>query len=188
MLLQVAGLLACLLLIDVIGRRRCLLLFLAASVVAFAPFLRSGGPKGPASGEATEEVATVDVAMLFVSRLTTYASFIVVFIYTPEVRFRLEPSLSRPDRACGHLIIQVTTRPVRRLGGLTGLARGRVVCVAPTHMAGSDLVAAPQVYPTRVRSFAFGIFNAISRLGGLIAPFVGVDLFENVRLPLRPLP
>lgn len=37
-----------------------------------------------------------------------------------------------------------------------------------------------QVYPTRVRSFAFGIFNALSRLGGLIAPFVGVDLFENV--------
>lgn len=81
-----AGLLSCLLLIDVIGRRRCLLLFLVASVVAFAPFLRSGGPKGPSSGEATEEVASLDVAMLFVSRLTTYASFIVIFIYTPEVR------------------------------------------------------------------------------------------------------
>jgi hypothetical protein len=118
----VAGLCVCLLLVDFIGRRRCLLLFLVASCGVLAPFLRQHGPTiAKAANLARPNVSNVDVTFLFLSRLTSYAAFIVTFIYTPEV------------------------------------------------------------YPTRVRSFAFGIFNAASRIGGLVAPFIGVDLFEKVR-------
>lgn len=38
----------------------------------------------------------------------------------------------------------------------------------------------PEIYPTKIRSFAFGIFNALSRLGGLVSPFVAVDLAQEV--------
>ena len=122
---QVAGLVVCLLLIDVLGRKACLALFLLGTCAFLGPFLRAGGPSVTpqldVSGVAVApEVETVDVAMLFLLRMTTYATFIVIFIYTPEV------------------------------------------------------------YPTKVRSYAFGTFNAICRLGGLVGPFVGVQLFQQV--------
>jgi hypothetical protein len=133
---QVAGLCACLLLIDFIGRKRSLVLFLACLAIALGPFLRPGGPSKPPSHPAVEPqgaaeppaaatVEAVDIAMLFFSRMFTYAAFIVIFIYTPEV------------------------------------------------------------YPTRIRSYAFGIFNALCRLGGLTSPFVGVKLFEKVHCSLH---
>jgi hypothetical protein len=113
--MQVAGLAVCLLLVDVLGRKLCLVLFTTALSAALLPFFRAGGP-------ATDRPpVSIDVAMLFLSRMLVYASFIVIFIYTPEV------------------------------------------------------------YPTRIRSYAFGSFNAICRLGGLVAPFIGVRLFEKVR-------
>jgi MFS family permease len=120
--LQLVGLALCLLLVDYIGRRRCLLLFLAGTCATLIPFLR---PNGPTSAEAPNSVygeSDLDITFLFISRLTSYATFIIIFIYTPET------------------------------------------------------------YPTRVRSFAFGVFSAVSRLGGLLAPFIGVDLFANVCL------
>lgn len=113
--MQLLGLFAALLLVDRIGRRACLVLFLAATAAFLVPFFRPGGPTdgGPTDG--------VDVAMLFFTRMASYAAFLILFIYTPEV------------------------------------------------------------FPTVIRSYAFGVFNALARVGGLAAPFVGVDLFENVR-------
>lgn len=137
---QVAGLGACLLVIDVLGRKKCMLLFLVLSCAFFTPFLRPDGPKnqrvtavedaprGAGQVEAEGSAAGVqplDIAMLFLSRLSTYAAFIVLFIYTPEV------------------------------------------------------------YPTHVRSYAVGLFNALCRLGGLIAPFVADYLFAKVCVRAR---
>lgn len=36
-----------------------------------------------------------------------------------------------------------------------------------------------QVYPTKVRSFALGLNNSMSRLGAILAPFVAVDLGQS---------
>lgn len=115
---QFAGLGVCLLLIDWIGRRRCLWLFLLAVAAAVTPFLRHA-----AVGAAADADPPLDTASLFFTRLFSYAAFIVLYIYTPEL------------------------------------------------------------YPTRVRSFAFGLFNAFCRFGGLVAPFIAVDLATSVRCP-----
>mmetsp|Transcript_8378 Transcript_8378/g.13588 ORF Transcript_8378/g.13588 Transcript_8378/m.13588 type:complete len:558 (-) Transcript_8378:454-2127(-) len=40
-------------------------------------------------------------------------------------------------------------------------------------------VYTPEVYPTTIRGTAFGIAVAISRVGGMAAPFVGQDLIER---------
>eukprot|EP01026_Neomeris_dumetosa_P050056 TRINITY_DN4381_c0_g1_i1.p1 TRINITY_DN4381_c0_g1~~TRINITY_DN4381_c0_g1_i1.p1 ORF type:complete len:407 (-),score=57.81 TRINITY_DN4381_c0_g1_i1:195-1415(-) len=37
----------------------------------------------------------------------------------------------------------------------------------------------PEVYPTYVRTFGLGFFTSLSRIGGLVAPFVSVDLAGN---------
>jgi MFS transporter, putative metabolite:H+ symporter len=112
--MQLGGLGLCVLLIDRIGRRRCLWIFLMATCIFITPFLRSNKLS---EGETTSG----DVACLFFTRSFTYASFIALFIYTPEI------------------------------------------------------------YPTKIRSFAFGLYNAFSRLGGLVAPFIAIDLMEKVR-------
>jgi MFS family permease len=125
--MQVAGLGMCLLLIDLIGRRRCLILFLCGTCLFLLPFFRPGGSliakqtrDSTGLKPAGMDPDPLDITMLFLTRMHTYGSFIVVFIYTPEV------------------------------------------------------------YPTRVRSYAFGAFNALCRLGGLVAPFIGVALVQNV--------
>lgn len=66
-----------------------------------------------------------------------------------------------------------------------------VACVFATRMFayGSFIalfVYTPEIYPTKIRSFAFGVFNALSRLGGLVSPFIAVDLAQQVRF-LRPI-
>lgn len=38
----------------------------------------------------------------------------------------------------------------------------------------------PEVYPTSIRSYAFGVSNAFCRIGGLVAPFVAVDMLERI--------
>ena len=102
-------------LVDNIGRRRCLWLFMIGASVFTTPLLRASAPEpGQASGG-------LDIAALFCTRMFAYGAFIVLFIYTPEL------------------------------------------------------------YPTQIRSFAFGLYNALSRLGGLFSPFIAVDLFEKVR-------
>ena len=40
------------------------------------------------------------------------------------------------------------------------------------------------MYPTRVRSFALGLNNSMSRLGAIIAPFLSVDLGQGGHLQL----
>ena len=60
-----------------------------------------------------------------------------------------------------------------------------VACIFSTRMFAYGafialFVYTPEIYPTKIRSFAFGIFNALSRLGGLVSPFVAVDLAEEV--------
>jgi hypothetical protein len=112
---QVGGLVLCMLVIDLVGRRRCLWIFMLGAMAFTTPLLRDAAP---VAGGAE---SPVDIAALFFTRLFAYAAFIALFIYTPEL------------------------------------------------------------YPTKIRSFAFGVFNALCRLGGLIAPFVAVDLFEHVR-------
>lgn len=102
-------------LVDVIGRRRCLWLFMIGASIFTTPLLRSDAPDpGHASGD-------LDIIALFCTRMFAYGAFIVLFIYTPEL------------------------------------------------------------YPTQIRSFAFGLYNALSRLGGLVSPFIAVDLFQQVR-------
>lgn len=39
----------------------------------------------------------------------------------------------------------------------------------------------PEVYPTSIRSYSFGVSNAMARIGGLLAPFIALDLQEQVR-------
>lgn len=41
-----------------------------------------------------------------------------------------------------------------------------------------------QVYPTRVRSFALGLNNSMSRVGAILAPSLSVDLGHDGHLPL----
>lgn len=60
-----------------------------------------------------------------------------------------------------------------------------VACIFGTRMFayGAFIVLfiyTPEIYPTKIRSFAFGVFNALSRLGGLVSPFVAVDLSQEV--------
>ncbi|GBG25757.1 Solute carrier family 22 member 22 [Hondaea fermentalgiana] len=40
-------------------------------------------------------------------------------------------------------------------------------------------VYTPEVYPTTIRTTAFGLANAFSRVGGMVAPFIGQDLVER---------
>eukprot|EP00892_Ulva_mutabilis_P006923 jgi/Ulvmu1/4602/UM002_0331.1 len=59
-----------------------------------------------------------------------------------------------------------------------------VICIFGTRMfAYGSFIAlfiyTPEIYPTKIRSFAFGIYNALSRLGGLVSPFVAVDLAQQ---------
>lgn len=105
----------CMALVDYIGRRRCLWLFMVGASIFTTPLLRGDAPDpGEASGE-------IDIIALFCTRMFAYGAFIVLFIYTPEL------------------------------------------------------------YATKIRSFAFGLFNALSRLGGLVSPFIAVELFQQVR-------
>lgn len=102
-------------LVDTIGRRRCLWLFMIGASIFTTPLLRADAPNpGDANG-------SLDIIALFCTRMFAYGAFIVLFIYTPEL------------------------------------------------------------YPTKIRSFAFGLYNALSRLGGLVSPFIAVDLFQKVR-------
>lgn len=116
-LVQIGGLILCILLIDYWGRRRCLYIFVLFTGVFIAPLLRANGP------EEDSPTSPVDVACVFLTRMFAYGAFIALFIYTPEI------------------------------------------------------------YPTKIRSFAFGVFNALSRVGGLVSPFVAVDLSQEVCSP-----
>ena len=40
-------------------------------------------------------------------------------------------------------------------------------------------MAAPQVFPTRVRALGLGVNNAMSRIGALLSPFMAVALVER---------
>lgn len=40
-------------------------------------------------------------------------------------------------------------------------------------------VYTPEVYPTTIRTTAFGLSNSMGRVGGMVAPFVGEDLIER---------
>ena len=112
---QIGGLVLAMLLVDNIGRRRCLWLFMIGASICTTPLLRGDAPEqGEANGQ-------LDIAALFCTRMFAYGTFIVLYIYTPEL------------------------------------------------------------YPTQIRSFAFGLYNALSRLGGLVSPFIAVDVFEQVR-------
>lgn len=113
-LVQIGGLILCILLIDYWGRRRCLYIFVLFTGIFTAPLLRPDGP------EEDSPTSPVDVACVFMTRMFAYGAFIALYIYTPEI------------------------------------------------------------YPTKIRSFAFGVFNALSRLGGLVSPFVAVDLSQEV--------
>jgi MFS family permease len=104
----------CMILVDYMGRRRCLWLFMIGTSIFTTPLLRGDAPD---PGQAYSDLDTIS---LFCTRMFAYGSFVVLFIYTPEL------------------------------------------------------------YPTQIRSFAFGLYNAFSRLGGLVSPFIAVDLFEKV--------
>lgn len=43
-------------------------------------------------------------------------------------------------------------------------------------------ILTPELLPTRVRGFALGVCNSVSRLGGLVAPFAAVQLLEGGRV------
>lgn len=86
------------------------------------------------------------------------------------------------------LLTAVFTAPLLRPEGPdqnSPVAALDVACVFATRMFAYGAFIAlfiytPEIYPTKIRSFAFGIFNALSRLGGLVSPFVAVDLAQEV--------
>jgi len=43
-------------------------------------------------------------------------------------------------------------------------------------------IITPELYPTRIRARAFGIANSLSRIGGMVAPFVGQGLVARGRI------
>lgn len=45
-----------------------------------------------------------------------------------------------------------------------------------------DIQCCMQMYPTRVRSFALGLNNSMSRVGAIVSPFVSVNMIKSGHL------
>jgi hypothetical protein len=49
-------------------------------------------------------------------------------------------------------------------------------------------IYAPEVFPTSIRGSGVGTANAMARVGGMLAPFLSIELVEDGRCDLIPTP